>query len=96
MIKDHVVDRTSEGEGVEGVATTSPMLVVSSLWRQACMRLLDIDVESTRDIGPQSAQQSRPDAVPTTAAATSAATSTSKVQCVIANRWNELESIELN
>ena len=65
MIKDHVVDRPIEGEGV---TATSPVLVVSSLWRQACMRLLDLDLESALESDPQSNQEGRPDTFQTTAA----------------------------
>lgn len=51
MIKDHVADRVVDAEGgtATAAATTAPILVVSSLWRQACMRLLDLDLESALD-----------------------------------------------
>ena len=84
MIKDHVVDRAIDGEG-EGVGvggsvtTTSPVLVVSSLWRQACMRLLDLDLESALESDPQSTQAAIPDSAlhSTLTASTSTSTSTS-------------------
>ena len=41
MIKDHVIEADNEGQ--KGLR---PILSVHSLWRQACMRLLDIDTDT--------------------------------------------------
>lgn len=41
MMKDHVIETDSEGP-----KGSRPILSVQSLWRQACMRLLDIDTDA--------------------------------------------------
>ena len=50
MVKDHVVDRESDSDG-----TARPILSVRSLWKQACVRLLDIDVDMPLGALPASA-----------------------------------------
>jgi hypothetical protein len=49
-VKDHVVDRVREGDN-----TSRPILSVRSLWKQACVRLLDIDLDILHSALPPSA-----------------------------------------
>lgn len=49
-MKDHVVDRVREGDDF-----SRPILSVRSLWKQACVRLLDIDLDILHSALPPSA-----------------------------------------
>jgi hypothetical protein len=55
VIRDHVVDKESEEDG-----SSRPILSVRSLWKQACVRLLDIDVDMLHGSLPPSASTPSP------------------------------------
>jgi hypothetical protein len=70
VIRDHVVDRESEEDG-----SSRPILSVRSLWKQACVRLLDIDVDMLHGSLPPSASTSSPPSLGSTSSSTVSAVS---------------------
>ena len=70
-------DHNVSGSGSE--KSSRPILLVHSLWRQACTRLLDIDTEMSASTSPSPSSPSSPStsATSTTTSPTSASTSPS-------------------
>ena len=71
MIKDHVIESNSEGQRV-----SRPVLSVQSLWRQACMRLLDIDTDAAL-LAPSSTSPSSSASISSTSSSSSSSSPSS-------------------
>jgi hypothetical protein len=66
MIKDHVIETDNEGQ-----KGSRPILSVQSLWRQACMRLLDIDTDAVLGLPSSPASQGTTSILPPTSSSPS-------------------------
>ena len=92
MIKDHVIETDNEGQ-----KGTCPILSVHSLWRQACMRLLDIDTDAALPLPSSPAPQGTtstfpPSSLPSPSTPSSSPTSSSSSSYIFSSSSSSFAS----